>query len=62
MSGLSPLLERPDIYNGLYLLGKRASPFIEQEEPVGTQSSTSQMTSLVGNVYIIFSRKPENGF
>lgn len=22
-SGLSPLLERPDIYNGLYLLGKK---------------------------------------
>lgn len=41
---------------------KRANPFIEQREPVGTQSSTSQMTSFEGNVYIIFSRKPENGF
>lgn len=30
MGGLSPLLETPDIYNGLYLLGKKADSFTEQ--------------------------------
>ena len=28
--GLLRLLEKPDIYNGLYLLGKKADSFIEQ--------------------------------
>lgn len=32
MGGLSPLLEKPDIYNGLYLLGKKADSFIEQKK------------------------------
>lgn len=44
---------------------KRANPFIEQREPVGTQSSTSQMTSFVGNVYINFfleSQKMDSDF
>lgn len=35
------LLEKPDIYNGLYLLGKKADSFIEQKKPVGIRSSTS---------------------
>lgn len=39
--GLLPLLEKPDIYNGLYLLGKKADSFIEQKEPVGIRSSTT---------------------
>lgn len=39
--GLSRLLEKPDIYNGLYLLGEKADAFIEQREPVGLRSSTS---------------------
>lgn len=43
--GLSPLLEKPDIYNGLYLLGKKADAFIEQKEPGGIRSSTSKMVS-----------------
>lgn len=30
--GLLRLLEKPDIYNGLYLLGKKADSFIEQEK------------------------------
>lgn len=43
---------------------KKANPFIEQKEPVGTQSSTSQLTSLVGNVYIFFleSQKMDSDF
>lgn len=41
MSGLSPVLERPDIYNGLYLLGEKGKSIHEQKETVGTQSSTS---------------------
>jgi hypothetical protein len=40
MDGLSPLLEKPDIYNGLYLLGKKGTS-IHRAEPVGTRSSTS---------------------
>lgn len=51
--GLSPLLEKPDIYNGLYLLGKKADSFIEQKEPVGIRSSTTEMVSFGGNVYIL---------
>lgn len=49
--GLSPLLEKPDIYNGLYLLGKKASSFIEQKEPVDKRSSASYMVSL-GEMFI----------
>lgn len=42
---LSPLLEKPDIYNGLYLLGKKADSFIEQKEPMGLRSSATEMVS-----------------
>lgn len=48
---LSPLLEKPDIYNGLYLLGKKADSFIEQREPVGLRSSAAEMVSL-GELFI----------
>lgn len=39
---------------GCICWAKKADPFIEQKKPVGTQSSTSLIVSLVGNVYIWF--------
>lgn len=59
--GLLPLLEKPDIYNGLYLLGKKADSFIEQKEPVGIRSSTMRWFLLGKCLYFVISRKPENG-
>lgn len=37
--GLSPLPEKPDIYNALYLSGNAADSFIEQKDPVGRSSA-----------------------
>lgn len=57
--GLSPLLEKPDIYNGLYLLGKKADSFIEQNLLAGL---TLVRWFLWGKcLYFVISRKPENG-
>lgn len=61
MTDLWPLLEKPDIYNGLYLLGKMADSSIEQRKPVGIRSSTSQMVSLGKCLHFVISRRPENG-
>lgn len=43
--GLSPLLEKPDTYNGLYLLGKMAESFLAQRAAVGARSSVSWRVS-----------------
>lgn len=49
--GLSPLLEKPDIYNGLYLLGKKADSFIEQNLLAGLPLVR---WFLWGNVYTLW--------
>lgn len=34
MADLSPPLEKPDIYNGLYLLGQTGNPFTPRKQPL----------------------------